>query len=201
VLKSFTDKALNPLTSMVTDTEDIATEGNLFFDKVLNNAEKIFEKAPIFESKFLGWQKKYTGSKIVVDNSDNFFSEFHSSGSKKSYSNSSSPNGRSGYNKVDSDTQYRHNDRQSRYENINYSNRHNEVNDRRQFTQHNNKSAVGYCIRTGEQIPYDPSKPLTWSAYETWAEFGNPDYREKYCHSCGNHYGTSVRRPLCERCD
>lgn len=58
----------------------------------------------------------------------------------------------------------------------------------------------GFCIRTGDKIAFNPSKPLSWNSYQTWAEFGNPDYREKYCHSCGKPHNTSVRNPLCYDC-
>jgi hypothetical protein len=58
----------------------------------------------------------------------------------------------------------------------------------------------GFCIRTGEKIAFNPSKPLCWNAYQTWSEFGNADYREKYCHGCGKPHNTSVRNPLCYDC-
>jgi hypothetical protein len=58
----------------------------------------------------------------------------------------------------------------------------------------------GFCIRTKEKITYNPSKPLSWNSYQTWAQFSNADFKEKYCHSCGKSYSTSVRRPLCNQC-
>lgn len=57
---------------------------------------------------------------------------------------------------------------------------------------------MGYCIRTGEPIPFDPERPMSWKAYKTWAQFSNPDYPEQYCHKTGKpSYGkTSMRRPV-----
>lgn len=56
----------------------------------------------------------------------------------------------------------------------------------------------GYCIRTGVEIPFNPEKPMTYDAYQTWAQFGNPDYPENFCHRTGKpSYGkTSMRRPI-----
>ena len=56
----------------------------------------------------------------------------------------------------------------------------------------------GYCIRTGEQIPFNPSQPLSRQAWRTWNEFGNMDFAENYCHETGRaSYGrTSMRNPI-----
>lgn len=60
------------------------------------------------------------------------------------------------------------------------------------------KQETGYCIRTGEKIPYNPMRPLSDKAYRRWAQFGNPDYPENYCHKTGKKsYGkTSVNHPV-----
>jgi len=60
------------------------------------------------------------------------------------------------------------------------------------------KQAHGYCIRTGEEIPYNPSQPLSYHAWQTWNQFGNPDFPEKFCHKTGKpSYGkTSMRSPI-----
>jgi hypothetical protein len=62
-------------------------------------------------------------------------------------------------------------------------------------TYHQN---VGYCIRSGEEIPFNPNKPMSNAAYHTWAQFENPDYEENYCHKTGKpSYGrTSMRHPI-----
>ena len=69
----------------------------------------------------------------------------------------------------------------------------------RQQTNNNSyRPQMGYCIRTGVEIPFNPTKPMSWQAYNVWAEFGNPDYNEKYCHRTGkeSHGRTSMRNPI-----
>lgn len=57
---------------------------------------------------------------------------------------------------------------------------------------------TGYCIRTGVEIPFNPSKPMCADAYKKWSQFGNPDYQENYCHKTGKlSFGkTSMREPI-----
>ncbi|MBK9982082.1 MAG: hypothetical protein IPP15_06575 [Saprospiraceae bacterium] len=56
----------------------------------------------------------------------------------------------------------------------------------------------GYCIRTGEKIPFNPERPFSYNAYKSWAEYKNMDYPEAYCHKTGKpSYGkTSMRNPI-----
>lgn len=58
--------------------------------------------------------------------------------------------------------------------------------------------AQGYCIRTGAEIPFNPERPYCYQAYKTWAQFGNEDYPERYCHRTGrqSNGGTSKRNPV-----
>lgn len=68
-------------------------------------------------------------------------------------------------------------------------------------TKSTSKSAsgqMGYCIRTGVQIPFDIEKPLSYDAYKKWNEYGDPDYPEKYCHFSGEESNgqTSVSKPI-----
>lgn len=44
---------------------------------------------------------------------------------------------------------------------------------------------MGFCIRTGKQIPFNPKRPFTDEAYQSWARFGNDDFPEKFCHFSG----------------
>ncbi len=59
---------------------------------------------------------------------------------------------------------------------------------------------TGYCIRTGIEIPFNIEKPMSYPAYQTWAEYQNPDYPENFCHLTGQpSYGkNSMRRPIIE---
>ncbi|RAU81960.1 phospholipase D family protein [Pontibacter arcticus] len=57
---------------------------------------------------------------------------------------------------------------------------------------------TGYCIRTGKPIPLNPERPLTYEAFQTWSQFGDVDYKERFCHFSGesSNGDTSVRRPV-----
>lgn len=56
----------------------------------------------------------------------------------------------------------------------------------------------GYCIRTGTEIPFNPQRPMSAKAYQSWAKFNNPDYPEKYCHKTGQKSNgkTSMSKPI-----
>jgi hypothetical protein len=57
---------------------------------------------------------------------------------------------------------------------------------------------MGYCIRTGTRIPYDPTRPLSKSAWNSWAKHNDMDYPEKFCHKTGrpSNGKTSMRNPI-----
>jgi len=57
---------------------------------------------------------------------------------------------------------------------------------------------TGYCIRTGQQISFNPKQPLSKEAYYEWLEWRNMDYKENYCHQSGRRTDgkTSMRFPI-----
>lgn len=59
----------------------------------------------------------------------------------------------------------------------------------------------GFCIRTGQPIPFDIEKPLSYEAFKKWDEFGDIDYPEKYCHFSGepSNGETSMRQPILKK--
>ena len=59
----------------------------------------------------------------------------------------------------------------------------------------------GYCVRTGEKIPFDMEKPMSKDAYYTWWFWGDYDYPENYCHYSGERsYGkTSMGNPVLKK--
>lgn len=167
-LKNFTNQTLGGITSLISDTENIAIESADFFYKVFTNANRIFVREPQYESILLGFQKKYKTSKVSLDKSEQLTLL-----SKPDSVKSSS---------------------------IDLSKVIKEIKEE-QTTATFIKPESGFCIRTGAPIPYDPNKPLSKDAYRSWAQFGNPHYTEKYCHSCGRKTNTSVNTPLCDDCN
>lgn len=61
-----------------------------------------------------------------------------------------------------------------------------------------NYEHVGYCIRTGEEIDFNPEKPLSNKAFKMWSKYGDLDYQEKYCHYSGepSSGGTTFAKPI-----
>jgi len=57
---------------------------------------------------------------------------------------------------------------------------------------------MGYCIRTGVPILFNPKKPFSAEAYKAWGVYKNPDYKEQYCHKTGvkSHGRTSFNNPI-----
>lgn len=58
----------------------------------------------------------------------------------------------------------------------------------------------GCCIRCGEDIPFEPSRPYCRDCFAEWAEWENEDYEDEYCHACGDGYPATMARPLCRGC-
>lgn len=59
-------------------------------------------------------------------------------------------------------------------------------------------SLEGYCIRYGDKIPFNPSRPYSEKGYKSWAQYKNPNYKEKFCHKTGelSHGKTSMANPI-----
>ena len=57
---------------------------------------------------------------------------------------------------------------------------------------------IGYCIRTGEKISFNPEKPFSAEAFKSWNQYKNKDFKEKYCHYSGEFTNgqTSFARPI-----
>jgi len=58
----------------------------------------------------------------------------------------------------------------------------------------------GYCIRCGDEIAFNPTRPYCRTDYEEWAEWENEDYEDEYCHRCGDPFPATMAKPLCGTC-
>lgn len=67
-------------------------------------------------------------------------------------------------------------------------------------SQYQSNNNYGACIRCARKIPFDPFRPLCSECFNTWSQFGNVDYIENCCHSCGIQSDASFAKPLCNSC-
>jgi hypothetical protein len=60
------------------------------------------------------------------------------------------------------------------------------------------KRQSGFCIRTGKPINFNPKMPFCDDAYQSWSNFKNEEYPEKYCHYSGepSNGETTKARPI-----
>jgi len=68
-------------------------------------------------------------------------------------------------------------------------------------TRKSNDDNFGYCIRTGEKIPFDIKKPYTDKAFTSWNRYKDENYPEKYCHFSGEKSEgmTSYKNPIMKK--
>lgn len=61
-----------------------------------------------------------------------------------------------------------------------------------------NHRTIGYCIRTGKEIPFNIEKPMAYDAFKVWNQYKDTDYPEQYCHYSGepSNGKTSVSKPI-----
>ena len=62
------------------------------------------------------------------------------------------------------------------------------------------KKDMGFCIRCGNDLKFNPEKPLCYKCFKSWGEYSNPEYTEKFCHACGNEHNSTVAKPVCYAC-
>jgi hypothetical protein len=57
---------------------------------------------------------------------------------------------------------------------------------------------VGFCIRTGEKIPFNLERPFSPEAFKSWNQYKNKDFKEKYCHYSGelSNGQTTFSKPI-----
>ena len=60
---------------------------------------------------------------------------------------------------------------------------------------------IGFCIRTGTQIPFNAKVPMCNTAFQSWKKFCNSEYPEKFCHFSGepSNGETSFSKPILKK--
>jgi hypothetical protein len=155
-----------------------------------DSAHCIYIKRPVFKKVLLGLSKNYLKSEVLLDLFDSF------DPNKKTYE-------RVVYQDIDV---IRLHEKdiipvlQSRLENrlskVEESVSKKSTKDSME-TIKSKKPEVGFCIRTGEQIPYNPEQPLSMEAWRIWNRYADVDFPENYCHKTGKYSkgSTSTRKP------
>lgn len=160
---------------------------NTCWDLIEKN-ELVFAIRPVYEKKLLSiiTGKNYVKSEIVYDVTDKFYGNIFDkrrNNEVKKISDFTS----------EIDMGSNSGTRPTRQEIEKDITKEDELKNKKQYNNN-----TGYCIRTGERIPFNINKPMCESAYRVWAQFGNPDFQENYCHSTGRQsFGkTSMRKPI-----
>lgn len=165
----------NIMNKFKSDPDDSAWEISL---NMADEGEAIFIKRPVYEKKFLSsiFGKNYVQSNILHDTTERFYirnynTSYNSVRKLKEFDNEILM-GTSPRNKI----------RHDRIEKVN-------------VIKHEQK---GFCIRTGEQIPFNINMPYSSKAYRVWQSFNNEYYKEAYCHKTGKEsFGkTSMHSPI-----
>lgn len=155
--------------------------------------EIVYVKRPAYRSKkgLMSFGKEYVKSEVLFDSTDKFY------GSGKSSLDSDK--------RLDDfedaiDLDQTHNTRPERVweENKNEFVKETPKSKPPVNTTYNSYSRMGYCIRTGEEIEFNPERPMSLNAFKKWNQFQDVDYGEAYCHYSGDKsFGeTSFARPI-----
>ncbi len=138
--------------------------------QIAENNEAVFIKRPVYEKKLL-IMKNYIKSDVLHDITENIYNLFN-------------PNAKSQVIKRINDFP----------KSLELGSKPSERPNREKFEKPN----IGYCIRTGVQIPFNPKRPLSEEAYKVWAKYCEVDFPENYCHKTGkpSNGKTSFNHPI-----
>jgi len=70
----------------------------------------------------------------------------------------------------------------------------------KKITKKHQKKDMGFCIRCGNELKFNPEKPLCYKCFKSWEKYSNPEYAEKFCHACGTKHSSTVAKPVCYAC-
>lgn len=58
----------------------------------------------------------------------------------------------------------------------------------------------GFCIRCRKTLKVNPGQPYCKRCYGEWRKYGNEQYEDEFCHTCGREFAATLLRPLCSSC-
>ncbi len=176
--------------SKIINLDKLYVDSLSYTNGVILDNPVVFMKRPIFKKTNLGLSKKYVESKVLYDMTDALYR--NRDFDKKYYQDFN-------LELLESD------DKPSRAEFI----PEDKIVEKKEYSSYKNKSKnnpnyrneqvdLGFCIRTGQQIPFDVKKPFCFEAYRSWANFENWNYKENYCHKTGRESNgkTSMSNPI-----
>ena len=174
----FSKNILNPVDKLYEETSDFTN------DLIYNQSEVVYLKKPQYSNKLFGFKKVFQQSIVLFDISEDFFKGWHYENKKL----------------VDFDLELE-TSLDKKFE-AKPQREEQEFNENKQSYRkkdnYNSFIDTGYCIRTGEEIPFNPEKPMCYDSWQVWINFGDSYYEENYCHKTGKKsYGkTSMAYPI-----
>lgn len=157
-------------------SEGLDHDSYTYFETAIGKAKVVFERVPNFKKKLLGLTETYEGSEMVIDEivipepSPSKVRSNEKKAAKKA--EAASEEGE----RIKRPMQAKSKAKPPRKDD----------------------PPMGYCIRTGEPIPFDVKRPLSDKAFNSWEQFGDGTYPEAYCHFSGEACAgeTSYDRPI-----
>lgn len=148
-------------------------------NEVIKSNPCVFVKRPLYKKTNLGLSKKHLGHVVLFDQTNALYR--NRSFEQKFYNDFE-------YQLFQTDVK----PTREEFQTVN------EPKSKNQNFNRNNNQELGYCIRTGVEIPFDPSRPFSYEAYQSWAIYQNWNYPEKYCHKTGKYSNgrTSMANPI-----
>jgi len=148
-------------------------------NEVIKSNPCVFVKRPLYKKTNLGLSKKHLGHVVLFDQTNALYR--NRSFEQKFYNDFE-------YQLFQTDVK----PTREEFQTVN------EPKSKNQNLNRNNNQEFGYCIRTGVEIPFDPSRPFSYEAYQSWAIYQNWNYPEKYCHKTGKYSNgrTSMANPI-----
>lgn len=149
---------------------DVAVQAWNYFVEVVDEATEVFDRRPEFEKTFLGFGKdKYLGSKVLCDELSSQPEISKFTRAKKAVVNPTF------------ETDVKPKKTAPKKERVQSS-----------------AVLMGFCIRTGKEIPFNRDEPLSSEAFRSWVRFEDEEYPEKYCHYSGepSNGQTSMAKPI-----
>lgn len=159
--------------------------------EIADDHEVVFVRRPVYKIKkaLIGTNKEYKKSETLLDATEDFY------GGKRNHSDS-------GKRLIDfsdelelDEFEMRRPDREEDQVDYVKPKRSTDSGAKRLVKS---KENIGYCIRTGDEIEFNPEKPMSIKAFKKWNQFQDVNYGEAYCHYSGDmSYGkTTFAKPI-----